>query len=1110
MKQKILLIKLCFAVICLLGMQDIYAQGVTSASISGSVYDEDGNGLPGANVVAVHEPSGTRYGATTSVDGKFNLPSVRVGGPYSITTSFVGYPNQRLEDVNLSLGQRFTIDFDMEPSSQELDEVTIVDNRIINSDRTGASTNLGNERLSSMPTVTRSINDFTRLNPQSNGTSFGGSDNRYNNYTIDGNLYNNNFGLGSSQFAGGNPISIDAIEEVQVNIAPFDVRQSGFTGANVNAITKSGTNNFQATAYTLFRNDRTQGTTINGGQEVPFSESQTNIHGFTVGGPIIKDKLFVFGSFEMESNALPGDNRRAARPDQGLLPDREQRIARMTAEQADFVRGSMRDVYGYETGGYENIPFADDATRINVRFDYNLNDNNKLTLRYNRFQQLRDVGINGNSIRYIPGSQRFFNTNRFGPEALTFANANYTSEDNVQSIVAEWTSTIGNNMANRLNIGYTSAITQRGVPGGDQQFPMVEVLEFTGNTPEYFMSLGTELFTRGNLLDNKTFNITNDFNYFLGKHTFTAGVNFEYMTFDNAFNPTWDSWYRYNSYDDFVGSVINQDASIVPAGFAIGFTYDADNPFTLPTDRVEFGQVGVYIQDEYQATRNLKLTAGLRVDLPFYPVDAPRNPRIEELGINVENPRDPGQMVSPDVSEFPAVNPVFSPRFGFNWDANGDGTIQVRGGTGLFTGRPIFVHLSNQINANGITRGGLGITADQWGEDGNPQWQGFQSDINFYRPDPSEQEPEISRSINVTDPAFRLPQVWRTNLAADFVFGDGFIFTAEGLYSRDYNSPFAVNLASTPTGESVNVGGNEYPRYTQGIPNTPLNELFFLSNINDGTFASLTVSLEKNWGRGIFTSLAYTRSQKRDFGLGGGSQAASLWPTQVQAGRNLPEEGYSRFDQPNRIIGLVALNTKGINELNNTQFNVFYNGGEQGRFSYSYSGNIAGEGGGASLFYVPTSFEDAQLIDRVSDGAIEQTAQQQWEILDQYIEQDEYLRENRGQVTERNGAILPWLHRFDLSVTQDLHLSRDVNRHRLQFRVDILNFGNLLKDSWGVGRGTVQTNLMNFEGVDGNGNGQFTINAVQGQAGTYPAEVTIPLFELAQTWSAQLGVKYIF
>ncbi len=393
--MKKILQNLCgLSVLLTLALGTAYGQGVTTSGLSGVVKDSSGEELPGATVQAVHTPTGTTYGNVTNVSGRFRIPNVRVGGPYTVKVTFVGFDEYIIENINLSLGQTLNLEIELNEESTELQEVVVstAKGQVIDGDRTGASTNLSNERISSMPTINRSINDFTRLNPQSNGTSFGGADNRYNNYTIDGNLYNNNFGLGSSQFAGGNPISVDAIEEVQVNIAPYDVTQSGFTGASVNAVTKSGTNEIKATAYTLFRNQNTQGTTLNGGQDVPFSESKTQIHGVTLGLPILKDKLFFFGSFEYENNAIPGDTRRAARPEQGLLPNFEQGIARMTAEQAQFVQEQMSEIYGYETGGFENYPFEDVATRMNFRLDYNLDQRNKIMVRYNSFQQRRDVG----------------------------------------------------------------------------------------------------------------------------------------------------------------------------------------------------------------------------------------------------------------------------------------------------------------------------------------------------------------------------------------------------------------------------------------------------------------------------------------------------------------------------------------------------------------------------------------------------------------------------------------------------------------------------------------------------------------------------------------------
>lgn len=1105
------LLSLIFTSVIMAGNFIANGQGTTTGTITGTVLDEDNSGLPGANVIAIHEPSGTEYGQATRLDGRFTIPNVRVGGPYTIRVSFIGYPDEVLSDVYVALGQSYRADFKMKPSAEELLEVIVKAERstVFDPDRTGANTNINNEALNALPTISRSLNDFTRLTPQSNGTSFGGRDNRFNNYTIDGNIYNNNFGLGTSQFLGGNPISLDVVEEVQVNLAPYDVRQGGFTGANVNAITKSGSNKWQGSVYQLYRNEKFLGDKI-GETELNVNDAFTSIRGFTIGGPIIKDKLFFFIGLEQEKADAPGDQRLAARG--GLAPD-GQTVSRVTAARADFVREQIRSLYGYETGAYENVPFANEALRLNARLDYNINKDHKLMLRFNRFTSDQDILINGNSIRGFPASERYTNTNRFGIEALTFANANYQSGNDVTSIVAELNSVLGQRISNNLNIGYTASFTGRRVPGGAAPFPMIEVMEpdQSGNLL-YYMSLGNELFTVGNLLENNIFNITDNVTYYGDKHTITAGFNFEYMTFSNGFNPVWNSWYRYESYDDFVASVIDRNTAVRPSHFAIGFTFDADNPTALPLDETNFAQLGLYIQDEFNINRNLKLTAGLRVDMPFFPIELPNNQVIDDLNLEIPNPVADGEIIVPDVSELPGINPLISPRIGFNWDVNGDQSLQIRGGTGLFSGRMPFVWLSNQVNGNGVMRGQRGYLPADWGEDGNPAWNGFQADVDAYRPDPATLEAEIPNQLNITDPNFRFPQVWRSNIAADIKLPFGIIGTLEGIYSKDFFQPLAVNLAHTNTGEVARIAGNEYSIYTQDLPQatgTPLREVYYLTNINAGDYMSLTAQVQKDFGNGFFTSVAYTRSRTRDYGLIGGSQAQSLWPNVAIEDRNNPETGFGRFDQPNRIVAYLAFDTKILNSKNNTRFTIFYDGGEQGRYSYTYAGNF-GDGNGVRLMYVPRTAEEAQLVDLLdTDGNVAFTAAEQWAAIDAYINQNDYLNSKRGEITERNGAKLPWLHRFDLRVVQDLALTKNEDRHKLQLTLDVLNFGNLINSEWGVGNQVVQSNLMQYRGRDANGNAQFTATFQPGTS-NFPQESYLPIFNLSQTWSAQVGVRYIF
>lgn len=729
-------------------------------------------------------------------------------------------------------------------------------------------------------------------------------------------------------------------------------------------------------------------------------------------------------------------------------------------------------------------------------------------IRFNRYDAFNDVNINGNSIRGFPASERYRWTNRFGPEAITFRNGHYSVDNVITSIVGEVNSIISENLANSFNVGYTWITDpQRSVPGG-ATFPMIEVLEPDDDGQLlYYMSMGNELFTVGNLLENDVLSISNTLTYFTGRHTITAGANFEYMTFANAFNPVWNSWYRYETYDDFVESVINQNPNVRPTHFAIGFTYDEDNPTTLPLDEVNFAQLGLYIQNEYQVNSDLRLTAGLRIDLPFYPVDAPRNPAVDGMNLSISNPRG-GDNITPDVSKFPSMNPLWSPRIGFNWDVQGDRTTQLRGGTGVFSGRLPFVWISNQINANGVMRGQRGFFPDDWGQGGNPEWQGFQPDVNFYRPDPATLDAEIPSQINITANDFRLPQVWRSNIAIDQMLPFDIIGTAELIYSMDFNSPLAVNLANRPTGESVNVAGHEYPLYTQsleGAEGTTLREVYYLTNINKGSYISLNLGVEKTFDFGLFASINYTMSRSREYGLIGGSQAQSLWPDVVQKNRNDPELGYSRFDQPNKIIAQVTYDTRVFSRDYMTRISLLYIGGEWGRYSYTYSGSFGD--GSLRLMYVPESFEDAQIIDLVDgDGNVTRTAQEQWNALDAFIEQDPYLSGIRGEVSERNGAKLPWLHRVDFRISQDVSI---FSSHKLQFTFDVLNLTNLINSEWGVTKSPVQSSLLNFRGADENGNATFTVNNAPGSDAP-PTESFIRNININNTWSAQLGVRYIF
>ncbi len=472
------------------------------------------------------------------------------------------------------------------------------------------------------------------------------------------------------------------------------------------------------------------------------------------------------------------------------------------------------------------------------------------------------------------------------------------------------------------------------------------------------------------------------------------------------------------------------------------------------------------------------------------------------MNLSIPNPQG-GSNITPDVSEFPSMNPLISPRIGFNWDVRGDRQTQLRGGTGVFSGRLPFVWISNQINANGVMRGQRGYFADDWGVDGNPEWEGFQPDVNYYRPDPATLDAEIPNQINITADDFRLPQVWRSNIAIDQMLPYDIVGTAELIYSVDFNSPLAVNLANQPTGQVVSVAGHDYPLYTQSLPGaegTPLREVYYLTNIDKGSYISLNLGLEKMFDFGLFTSINYTMSRSREYGLIGGSQAQSLWPDVVRRDRNDPELGFSRFDQPNKIVAQVAYDTRVFSRDYLTRISFLYIGNEWGRYSYTYSGAFGD--GSLRLMHVPRNIEEAQLVER-EDGM---SVDDQWAALDAFINQDPYLSNMRGEITERNGAKLPWVHRVDMRISQDLSI---FGAHKLQLTFDVLNLTNLLNSEWGVSQSPVQSSLLNFAGADENGNATFTLNNAPG-SDSPPTESFRRNISIANTWSAQFGVRYIF
>ncbi|WP_210463505.1 TonB-dependent receptor [Rufibacter roseolus] len=1047
--MKNLITRLMLIVVMCLPMHLSWGQGATTASMNGVITDASGAGLAGATVVAIHTPSNTQYAASADVNGRYNLQNMRVGGPYSITSTYVGYQDQKRENVFLSLGQNLKLDFNLAQSAVGLSEVQVVADRgaVINADRTGASTNVSREQIERLPTLNRSLQDFTRLTPQASGNSIGGANNRYNNITIDGAVNNDVFGLAGTGTPGGQagtqPISLDAIDQIQVVLAPYDVKFGNFTGGGINAVTRSGTNNVEGSVYAFGRNEKTVGKDpITDQKAADFKDYQA---GFRVGGPILKDKLFFF---------LNGELTRRSEPLLNNLGD-----ASSIVPEADVrtIAQTLRDKYGYDPGTFGSIDRRTESNKLFARLDWNINDRHQLTLRHNFVDAFDDNITRTNS------------TFRFGNNAYEFSNT-------TNSTVAELKSRFSESISNSLLVGYSRIRDTRDTPGA--LFPQVTIR--FNNSGSNTITAGTERSSAYNELDQDILEFTDNLTVFKGAHTFTFGTHNEFFRFRNLFINNGSGYYQFNSLQDFLDE----------RPFQIEQTYTNAN--AEPAAKFDAAQLGFYAQDEISLTDNLRLTVGLRLDIPVMPDTPARNEKVETVF-----DRYP-QYTDLRTDETPSGQLLWAPRVGFNWDVKGDKTVQLRGGTGIFTGRVPFVWLSNQFTNNGITFSTLNLQ--------NQTKAGqFETNIDEIR---NFGAAGTTAEINLVTSDFKIPQTFRTNLALDYTLPFGIIATVEGIFTKTLNDIVYkdINLVNPIANLS---GPDRRPLYPTSSSGRRISQDFtnviLLDNTNKGYSYNLTGQLQKNFNNGINTMVAYTYGKSEDVNSGTSSTARSNWQfNQVVTNPNDPELSYSRFDIRHRVIASGGYT---INWLNNfsTSISLFYEGQSGTPFTYLYAQDLNGDGNtGNDLMYVPRNREDITLVDlKNTAGVVTRTPDQQWEDLNAFIEGDEYLRSRRGQYTERNGARTPWTHRVDLRVAQDIFANLGAKKHTLQLTLDVFNVGNAINKDWGrnyfVNNAAVE--LVRFSARDANNRPSFTFNKPA-------ADVWSSTF--SSRWQGQVGLRYIF
>lgn len=1065
---------------------------VTTSGISGRITGGAQETLPGATVVAVHKPSGTQYAAISNAEGYYSIQGMRPGGPYEVNISFIGYRAESYSDITLLLGQVFVLNVTLRDDAVDLGEIVVVGykNSAFSTQKTGASTNVSSEEINSLPTINRSLNDFTRLTPQAGaGSSFAGRDGRYNNITIDGANFNNNFGLSSRNLPGGDaqPISLDAIQEISVNIAPFDVRQSNFTGANVNAITRSGDNQYKGSVYTYYRDKSFNGDKV-GDAELDLEKTTTKTYGGRVGGPIIENKLFFFVNGEIESSSFPGINWRPSDPANGINANPDAYISRATVADLERMKNHLINQHGYNPGDYQGFGnFNSDNHKFLARVDWNIDYNHRLTLRYNTVRSENDQGINATS---APNPRSSFG--RVSEKSMAYSNAFYGLLNTVHSFTGELNSVLGSNLSNKMLVTYTKIRDTRS--SGSDIFPFVDIYQ----DGDPYMSFGYELFSFDNDVKNNVFTFTNNLSYYLGKHTLTAGVSFDRLYFGNSYKRYGTSYYRFASMDAFINGAL-------PTVFGLTYPYEGAGDGYA---ELNFGLGSVYLQDEFQVNDRLRLTGGIRFDRPFFFDDLLPNPAIEALTFQDLN----GSPEKLDVGSWPDAKVLFSPRFGFNWDVDSEQTIKVRGGSGIFTGRLPFVWFTNQPTNSGVLQNTVEISSAATISDMN---LGFSADpfahVNKFAQQPANVAPG---SIALVSKDFRMPQVWRNNLAADFKLPQNTVLTIEGIYTKDINAIIQRNANSTPASGGTLAGPDNRPLYAAGDRriNSGVASAIVLDNVSKGHSYSLTTQISRGFSNGFFGSLAYTYAMAKDFTANPGSTAVSVWSVNPTVdGANYPDLSYSSFNIPHRVVGAISYKAEYSRNLATT-FSLYYQGSNQGRLNYIYSNDINNDGYSFDLMYIPKDDTEIRFVDIVSGGNVVHTAAAQRQAFWNYVDQDKYLSANKGKYAERFGVLMPWNHRFDFKVLQDVIVNAGNRKHTLQVSFDLLNAGNFLNSDWGVLKRQVTGNfenipLLQYAGNDAEGIPTFRMNQVGGQL---PTQSFVDVLSTASTWSAQIGLRYIF
>lgn len=1077
-----------------------YAQ-VTTSSMNGRVADEKGEPVVGAAVVATHEPSGTVYGAIVNQNGQYTINGMRAGGPYKVEVSSVGYNSLLFKDVTLQLAETYNLSATLKESTEFLEQVVVIGTAKskFSNERTGAATNIDNSQIAALPTVSRSITDVTRLSPYGgNGMSFAGADGRTANFTVDGANFNNNFGLSEKLPGGGSPISIDAIEEMQVVISPFDVRQTNFIGGGVNAITKSGTNTFKGTAYVYHKNENLRGDAI-GGEQITGARAKdrTTTYGFTLGGPIVKNKLFFFVNYEYVKTPTIANRWRGSEDGK---EDANNYISRTKLSDLQKVSDFVKDKYGYDTGSYTNFPADESNQKILARIDWNINDKNHLAVRYN---YTLNRGWNAPNKTSMDGGTRASGA-RTSQYSMSFANSMYAIDNSVHSVSLDLNSRITDNLSNQFLATFSKLDDTRST--GSSEFPFIDILDGSGQN---YMALGYELFSWNNAVHNTIANVRDDLTWYLGNHKVTGGLRYEYQMADNAYMRNGTGYYRYSSLDDFLNGAAPEIVNLT-------YGYNGEKN---PAARVRFSQASIYAQDEWSVRENFKLTYGVRFDgLFFNNKDVVTNNAI--LKLNYYPKAKDFKETHIDTGKWPGAQLAISPRVGFNWDVFNNKSLKVRGGTGLFSGRLPLVFFTNmptnsgsvqyqaQINAKNAAKKGFSMAEFAGGlvKDANGKVTTnalYQKLLGLGYP--ANYKPEdgtVPSSISAVDSKFKMPQVWKTSLAVDYAIPTSFPFSVsvEGIFNKTINGVMISDWSMKDAGSYAKFNGvDNRPIYPDSFRNG--TSAFVLENTNKGYGYSANATVNMTPIPEVNIMAAYTHTASKEITSMPGSNAESAFTyVPTVAGPNYIDLHNAINVIPDRFIASVTHNDHCGNH-----FSLIYETWRgSSNYSYMLSNDMNGDGYAYDAVYIPT---DAQ----VKNGDFRFVSDDDRDRFMAFVHKDKYLSKHQGKYAEAYSVYSPWVHRVDFSYKHDFKVKAGKTTNILQLGFDIKNLLNLFNSNWGVMKilnpaiGT-EAKILKYEGADADGYATFsTPKGVTGNTKTFT-----PNHAIGQCWYASIGIKYMF